>query len=97
MYDLDILGEYAEDYLLVERTLNKSIEEISSLLIEKLNIVDEDGKPTYDADVMNYITRNVHIVRTKADVMKAIFFDEFKKLAEEEDKDGQERVNEEGE
>ena len=89
MYDYDILGDRAEDFLLVQRVLDDSTKNITEMLVSSLEIKDEDGKPTYDNDQMQSILDNIHKVREKSDIMSAIFYDEFKKKAEEDAKYGQ--------
>lgn len=89
MYDYDILGDYAEDYILVQRVLEKSKEEIAGMLISKLEVKDNDGVPEYDNDAMQYILDAIHSVTGKTEVMSAIFYDEFKRKAEEGAKNGQ--------
>lgn len=98
MYDYDILGNRAEDFILIQRVLRTSIEEIAGMLISKLEITDNDGVPEYDNDIMQYILDAIHSSREKGDIMEAIFYDELKKKAEEDAKHGQlQGTNETGE
>lgn len=98
MYDYDILGNRAEDFILIQRVLRTSIEEIAGMLISKLEITDNDGVPEYDNDIMQYILDAIHSSLEKGNIMEAIFYDELKKKAEEDAKNGQlQRSDETGE
>lgn len=98
MYDYDILGDRAEDFILVQRVIDESVKEIAGVLLSKLAIKDNDGVPEYDNDTMQYILDSIHTARTKGDTMIAIFYDELKRKAEEDAKNGQlQRTNETGE
>ena len=89
MYDYDILGEYAEDFILVQRVIQDSVKNIAEMLISKMEIADKDGVPEYDNDVMQHILDAIRTARNKGDVMIAIFYDEFKRKAEEDAINGQ--------
>ena len=89
MYNYDILGDYEEDFLLVCRTIDDSIKEFSGNMISKLEIKEEEGKASYDNDQFIHILNSVHLVRTRSDTLKALFYDGFKLMAEESAKNGQ--------
>lgn len=89
MYDYDILGDYVDDFLLVCRTIDDSIKEFSGNMISKLEIKEEEGKVNYDNDQFIHILNSVHLVRTRSDTLKALFYDGFKLMAEEAAKNGQ--------
>ena len=98
MYDYDILGDYESDFILTQRVIQDSVKEIAGMLISKMEIADKDGVPEYDNDVMQHILDAIHTARNKGDVMIAIFYDEFKRKAEEDAKNGQlQRTDETGE
>ena len=88
MYDYDLLGDYEEDFLLVCRTIDDSIKEFSGNMISKLEIKEEEGKVNYDNDQFIHILNSVHLVRTRSDTLKALFYDGFKLMAEEAAKNG---------
>lgn len=98
MYDYEILGDFAEDFILVQRVIQDNVKAIAEMLISKMEIADKDGVPEYDNDVMQHILDAIHTARNKGDVMIAIFYDEFKRKAEEDAKNGQlQRTDETGE
>ena len=98
MYDYEILGDFAEDFILTQRVIQDSVKNIAEILISKMEIADKDGVPEYDNDVMQHILDAIHTARNKGDVMIAIFYDEFKRKAEEDAKNGQlQRTDETGE
>lgn len=97
MYDYDILGDYAEDFLLVCRTVDDSIKEFAGNMVSRLEIKEEEGKVSYDNEQFVSILSSVHTVRTRSDTLKALFYEGFKIMAEEEAKHGQlQGTNEEG-
>ena len=98
MYDYDILGEREGDFILVQQVIQESVKEITGVLLAKLEIKDNDGVPEYDNDTMQHILDAIHQARTKGDTMIAIFYDELKRKAEEDAKNGQlQRSDETGE
>ena len=86
MYDYDILGGFAEDFILIRRILGDSVREIATMLIADLEIKNVNDKPEYDGDKMDYILNSIHKVRENMKVTEAIFYDELKRKAEEDAK-----------
>ena len=99
MYDLDILGDFAEDFMLVCRTVDDSIKEFTGMQIAKVELAeDETGTVNYDQDQFISVLKNVHTVRTRSETLKALFYDGFKLMAEEASNDEQhESTDTEGE
>ena len=99
MYDLDILGDFAEDFMLVCNTIDDSIKEFAGMQIAKVELKeDETGTVNYDQDQFISVLKNVHTVRTRSETLKALFYDGFKLMAEEASNDEQhESADTEGE
>ena len=97
MYDYDILGDYAEDFLLACRTIDDTIKEFAGNQIGSVEIKEVDGKIEFDHDQFMSTCQYIHLVRERSDTLKALYYDGFKILAEEAAKNGQhEGTNEEG-
>ena len=89
VYNYDILGDRAEDFILVQRVLNDSAKEIATMLIADLEIKNINDKPEYDGDKMDYILNSINKVRENTKITEAIFYSELKRKAEEDAKNGQ--------
>ena len=90
MYDYDILGDYAEDFLLVCRTIDDTIKEFAGHQVGSVEIKEnEDGKVEFDNDHFMVTCQNIHMVRERSDTLKALYFDGFKLMAERDAANGQ--------
>lgn len=89
VYNYDMLGDRAEDFILVQRVMNDSVKEIATMLIADLEIKNVFDKPEYDGDKMDYILNSIHKVRENMKITEAIFYDALKTKAEEDAKNGQ--------
>ena len=95
-YDIRELGEFAKDFDLVREAIKNTIMEFTGNQVGRLDIQEEDGKPTYDEEQFFTILRNVHMVRERSDILTALFYDGFKLLNEmEKDNEQHETINEE--
>lgn len=93
-YDIRALGDYAKDFDLVRESVKNTILEFTASQVGKLDVQEEDGKPTYDEEQFFNILRNIHTVRERSDILTALFYDGFKLLNEMEKDD--ERTDNEG-
>lgn len=90
MYDYDILGDYAEDFLLVCRAIDETIGEFAGNQIGSVEIKqNEEGNVEFDHDAFMGTCHNIHLVRERSDTLKALYYDGFKLMAEEAAKNGQ--------
>ena len=89
MYDYDLLGDFEEDFLLACRAIDDTIKEFAGNQIGSVEIKEVDGKVEFDHDQFMATCQNIHTVRERSDTLKALYYDGFKLLAEEEAKHGQ--------
>lgn len=97
-YEYGLLGDYEEDFLLVCRAVDDTIKEFTGNQVGSVEIKENDeGVVEFDHDQFMASCKNIHLVRERSETLKALFFDGFKLMAEEDAKNGQlQKLNEEG-